>query len=113
MIDLSNKLDTELETEKLNNLEKTLDNSINNEEEKTNEGGGSHNIFSSVATISNIDTESNKPENESSEVVNCLALTVKKDYSLSIVKNIALKTWKNFWRIAVSVFTLNFLKFFL
>ncbi len=53
-------------------------------------------------------------DNEKDEnAVNCLALTVKKDYNLSIVKNVMLKTLKNAWKIALSIFTLNFLKFFL
>ena len=44
--------------------------------------------------------------------VNCLALTVKKDYSLSIVKHVFFRTWKTTWRVALSVFILNFLSFF-
>ena len=44
--------------------------------------------------------------------VNCLALTVKKDYSLSIVKHVFVRTWKTTWRVALSVFILNFLSFF-
>ena len=44
---------------------------------------------------------------------NCLALTVKKDYNLVIAKNVVLKTLKSTWKIVLSIFTLNFLKFFL
>lgn len=44
--------------------------------------------------------------------INCLALTVKKEYNLSIVKHVFVRTWKTTWRVALSVFILNFLTFF-
>ena len=47
------------------------------------------------------------------EVANSLALTIKKDYNLAIAKNIFVKTLRSTWKIVLSVFTLNFLKFFL
>lgn len=45
--------------------------------------------------------------------VNCLYLTVKKDYNLSIIKNKIKRAVKGSWRVAVSVFILNFLSSFL
>lgn len=63
--------------------------------------------------------ENNNKENisqenfENTETINCLALTIQKDYNLSIVKNVVLKTLKTTWKVAVSIFTLNFLKLFL
>lgn len=65
-----------------------------------------HDNLSSTNTVDN-------SNNSNSDVANCLALTVKKDYNLSIVKNVMLRTLKNAWRIALSVFTLNFFRFFL
>ena len=44
--------------------------------------------------------------------INCLALTVKKEYNLSIVKHVFVRSWKTTWRVALSVFILNFLTFF-
>lgn len=159
MIDLSNRIEDNLESKKLNtNLEKTLDTNTNSEIIGTNEkefytNSHSENIIfdenqksinllnpntnlDTTTSLSNIlrdseqdtdniasDTIQNNTNNDSTNiaesqeqdtnVVNCLALTVKKDYNLSIVKNVVVKTFKNFWKIAVSIFTLNLLKFFM
>lgn len=43
---------------------------------------------------------------------NCLALTVRKDYNLSIVKNSILTTFRISWKVALSTFILNVLKLF-
>ena len=105
MVDVPNKTEIDVESEKLNDLDQTLDNTDNVEQENTSD--------KNVTNLDNtIQEELTTQENESSEVVNCLALTVKKDYSLSIVKNVVVKTFKNIWRIAISIFTLNFIKFF-
>lgn len=105
MVDVPNKTEIDVESEKLNYLDQTLDNTDNVEQENTSD--------KNVTNLDNtIQEERTTQENESSEVVNCLALTVKKDYSLSIVKNVVVKTFKNIWRIAISIFTLNFIKFF-
>ena len=105
MVDVPNKTEIDVESEKLNYLDQTLDNTDNVEQENTSD--------KNVTNLDNtIQEERTTQENESSEVVNCLALTVKKDYSLSIVKNVVVKTFKNIWRIAISLFTLNFIKFF-
>ena len=45
--------------------------------------------------------------------VNCLALTVQKDYKLSIAKNVFFKSIRSTFKIAFSVFALNLLKLFL
>lgn len=163
MIDLSNRIEDNLESKKLNtNLEKTLDTNTNSEIIGTNEkefytNSHSENIIfdenqksinlinpntnlDTTTSLSNILSDSeqdadvsstdissgaiqNNTNNDSTNiaesqeqdtnVVNCLALTVKKDYNLSIVKNVVVKTFKNFWKIAVSIFTLNLLKFFM
>ena len=66
------------------------------------------------SSIANSDSEINSEvTSENTEVANCVALTVKKDYNLTIVKNVFMRTLKNTWKIALSVFTLNVLKFFL
>lgn len=111
MVDIPNKVEIDVESENTNSLNKTLNTTDNIEQ---------NNIQSdNTSTIDNVDVSNitqskfNTQETNSSEVVNCLALTVKKDYSLSIVKNVVVKTLKNIWRIAVSIFTLNLLKFFM
>ena len=50
-------------------------------------------------------------EKETAET-NCLALTVRKDYNLSIVKNSILTTFRISWKVALSTFILNVLKLF-
>lgn len=53
------------------------------------------------------------PEQEKETVeTNCLALTVRKDYNLSIFKNSIATTFRVSWKIAVSTFLLNLLKLF-
>lgn len=111
MVDIPNKVEIDVESENTNSLNKTL-NTTDNIEQNNNQDNN-------TSTLNNVDVanvvqeKSNTQETNSSEVVNCLALTVKKDYSLSIVKNVVVRTLKNIWRIAVSIFTLNLLKFFM
>ena len=47
------------------------------------------------------------------EIVNCLALTIKKDYNLSIAKNLVNNIIVNSCRIGFSIITLNFLSMFI
>lgn len=78
------------------------------------------NVYSNEELNSESNINATEPEHSiettspdsNDEVSNCLSLTVKKDYSLSIVKNIVVRGIKDIWRIAVSFLTLNFLKFF-
>ena len=59
------------------------------------------------------DEEKNVSDDEQKETVetNCLALTVRKDYSLSIIKNSFVTTLRVSWKIAISTFILNLLRF--
>ena len=68
-------------------------------------------IFETNSELQNNSSVENSLEAENNNV-NCLALTVKKDCSLSIVKHVFFRTWKTTWRVALSVFILNFLSFF-
>ena len=77
----------------------------------TNNSLENDNIEQSIEKIDTLDTSI--ADNSNSEIVNSLALTIKKDYSLTIAKNIFIKTLRSTWKIVLSVFTLNFLKFFL
>lgn len=64
--------------------------------------------FINLKPDENVDTY-----DSSATTVNCLSLTVKKDYSLSIVKNIVVRTLKGTWRVSISIFLLNLFNFFL
>ena len=59
-----------------------------------------------------IDTDANKNQEKETAETNCLALTVRKDYNLSIFKNGIVTTFRVSWKIAVSTFLLNLLKLF-
>ena len=122
MNDLSNELDNNFESIE-NTSEDTLedieDNAVNiilNNEVNTTED--SNNEVSETEEIVNTETEdeivstADTENSEDFEVSNCLALTVKKDYSLSVVKNVVIRTFKGIWKVAISIFTLNIIKFF-
>ena len=65
----------------------------------------------STSSSSDVQTETDSSDNPENPV-NCLSLTVRKDYSLSVVKHVLVRTWKTTWRVALSIFLLNFLSFF-
>lgn len=120
MIDLSNKIENILEAKEINTNE--ILNNINHTEQKTllnniesvEQNSSPDNISNDTNFLGSSVEENNvQGHNENSGVTNCLDLTIKKDYSLSVVKNIAIKALKTTWKVAVSLFTLNFLKFFL
>lgn len=130
MVDIPNKLENNLDSKELNTdktlndiaLEKADDILSDNIESSSNPDFQENKSDSNNTTaleeldstpndnIENMELEKNE---DNSEVSNCLALTVQKDYGLSIVKNVVVKTLRSAWKIALSIFTLNFLKFFL
>lgn len=59
-----------------------------------------------------IDNDINN-DNNIIEPTNCLALTVVKEYKLTVVKNVFKKSCKLTWKIALSIITMNFLNTFL
>ena len=71
--------------------------------------------FSDITTNTDLEKSesSNEPTTTSEPTVNCLALTVQKDYKLSIAKNIFFKSIRSTFKVAFSVFALNLLKLFL
>lgn len=60
------------------------------------------NEFSNKVELNTVDPE--VPES------NCLALTVRKDYNITIVKNIFTTTGRLSWKIILSTIVLNFLR---
>ena len=102
-IDNHNSMDVEDEYIKNNGTSFEDRNSIT-EKIDTDENG---NVY--LSTTSDISSD---PGNQAPNV-NCLYLTVKKDYSLSIFRNKIKKVIKGSWKIVVSIFVLNFLSSFL
>lgn len=66
-----------------------------------------------INTSATLNENLQEEENENSNVTNCLALTVKKDYDISVIRNVFVKAAKNTWRVILSVVTLSFLEFLL
>ena len=60
----------------------------------------------------NIQTEA-KNEKTKIEPSNCLAMTVKEEYRVTVVKNVIKKGLRITWKIAISIITMNFLNTFL
>ncbi len=59
-----------------------------------------------------IQKDEEAPE-ELDSTTNCLALTVKEDYHIVVFKNFIRKSARISWKIALSIFTMNFLNMFL
>lgn len=107
------------ESHKMNNQIIYLENEVNNDDKisalhkKNIHSNEEFGLMSDINSATGTDNTFESSSSDSSdEVVNCLSLTVKKDYSLSIVKHIIIRGFKDVWRIAVSFLTLHFLKFF-
>ena len=109
MVDSPNNIELNVESKELNHEDKLVDNTENTESKEIldNTSLPQNDVSNNI-----VQTEAENQTNESAEIINCLALTVKKDYSVSIVKNVVVKSFKNVWRIGLSIFTLNFIKFF-
>lgn len=98
-------------TENQNELK---DNNVTNAEdtcvlsEETSENEENFDLESNNVSSSDANIDTNNEDTHS----NCLALTVRKDYNLSIVKNSIFTTLRVSWKIAISTFILNILKLF-
>ena len=71
------------------------------------------NLENNLESENSLENSSSNSEDSFEGVPNCLSLTVKEDYKLSIVKNVFLKSIRSSLKIAFSVLTLNLLKLFL
>lgn len=63
--------------------------------------------------VSNKLSEDNKLNNNIDTKTDCLALTVRDNYHMVIVKNLFKKGFRVSWKVALSIFTINFLNMFL
>lgn len=70
------------------------------------------NILEENSIDEQIENKDEIMENEKAVETNCLALTVRKNYNISIFKNTVVKTFKLSYKVIVSAFFLNLLKFF-
>ena len=67
-----------------------------------------------IISIYNGEKDNITPLNNTiTQTTNCLALTVVKDYKLTIFKNVFKKSFKITWKITLSIITMNFLNTFL
>lgn len=57
--------------------------------------------------------EENLELNQSPTSSNCLALTVRKEYRLTVATNIVHSIKRMSWKVSLSIFLLNFLNMFL
>ena len=67
---------------------------------------------SNSCTINDEKSNESQAVNEKTAETNCLALTVRKNYNLSIVKNSIFTTLRISWKVALSTLVLNILKLF-
>ena len=92
----------------------TLDDSFvdptNNLYELTNTAESSSQI--DLSEPADLNEQTNAAEQKETAETNCLALTVRKNYNLSIVKNSIFTTLRMSWKVALSTFILNVLKLF-
>ena len=95
------------------NLEKTETSSNNSENEISSGAIQSSEVETSSEDSVSSENVQNSEESSFEGVPNCLSLTVKEDYKLSIVKNVFFKSIRSGLKIAFSVLTLNLLKLFL
>lgn len=81
-----------------------------------------NNSINPILTVNDSNNEEilNKPVDSLSSIddnidntTNCLALTVKENYHLVVVKNAFKKSCRVSWKVAVSIFVINFLNMFL
>lgn len=93
-----------------NNLENTNLEDFNNLAEDEN-----HNSLkledSSLESLDLSNNETTMAQNEDNQA-NCLALTVRKDYNITIIKNIFTTSGRMSLKIALSTLVLNFLRMF-
>lgn len=68
----------------------------------------------SLNTVSSqLDDEKNELNNDIDTTTNCLALTVRENYHIVVVKNFFRKSFRVSWKVALSMLTINFLNMFL
>jgi len=95
-------LDTNFEELMENNIENNLDNN-----EIVNE-----NLSSNIVS-DNLNDEEDKLNNDIDTTTDCLALTVRENYHVVVVKNFFKKSFRVSWKVALGMFTINFLNMFL
>lgn len=57
--------------------------------------------------------EKNQLNNDIDTTTNCLALTVKENYHMVVIKNFFKKGFRVSWKVGLGIFTINFLNMFL
>ena len=70
-------------------------------------------ISSSNVISDELNDEKNKLNNDIDTTTDCLALTIRKNYHIVVVKNFFKKSFRVSWKVALGMFTINFLNLFL
>ena len=72
------------------------------------------NEISSLNAVSEqLNDSENELNNDIDTTTNCLALTVRENYHIVVVKNFFRKSFRVSWKVALSMLTINFLNMFL
>lgn len=96
----------------LNNLNPDSISEISTIEEVEDSNTIEENTDTSSSTVSSVNTATFLENNSDTPEPNCLALTVRKDYNLTIIKNIFTTSGRMSLKIALSTLVLNFLRMF-
>ena len=116
-IEIQDKLSEEIEN--LDNLDEDKDSKTiiedhaDNSNNETISNDLSEQISDKIDTYDNDFEKHNLPEENKTAETTCLALTVRKDYNLSVLKNSVLKTFKVTLKVTLCTFFLNLLSLFL
>lgn len=102
------------ENELITENQETHDNNLINDTMEHKESNSSDKVTSDV---NNEDIKENEQSEQSEQKetaeTNCLALTVRKNYNISIIKNSIFTSLRLSFKIAISTIALNILKLFL
>lgn len=92
--------------------ESTLDNNKSNIDSLSVDDISQNSILDETQEELNLNKD-DEINNNIDTTTNCLALTVRENYHIVVVKNFFKKTFRVSWKVALSIITINFLNMFL
>lgn len=92
--------------------ESTLDNNESNIDSLSVDNISQNSILDETQEELNLNKD-DEINNNIDTTTNCLALTVRENYHIVVVKNFFKKTFRVSWKVALSIITINFLNMFL
>lgn len=107
-------LETQLDKKALENANELEQNNSDNNNNNGNNINNNSNNNNNIQQTQTVDTaeELKSTSDDTPPEPNCLALTVRKDYSLTVIKNIFTTSGRMSLKIALSTLALNFLRIF-